>query len=549
MKRIFQKWTAVLLSFAMMAALCCGALAADAQEPAVRSALRESGDAKSVTVMVYMIASDLEASNGLAWQDLQEMMAAEYGDNIQVAVQTMGCRKWSTDALRSDTAQRFTVGSGGILMQDDELGQLDSTDPETLEDFITWCSQGFPADRYILVLWDHGRGPVYGYGYDQYQSMDAALTLDEIQTALRDADVLFDTIGFDACLMGALETGCTLYDYADYLIASEDFESAKGWNYTGWLNALGEDANLSTPELANILLEDYIADCEAENADGVLSLIELGYMKPLYQAWEDFAYANQEALTAFNYSRKTQGTRRSISDWADRTGEGDGYSMNDYFVTDLMGVASTIESEESDALKEALSCAVVKTAATEGDASMTGLSVSLPYGDPDFYGKLKEVFGGCGFDEEYLTYLSAFVTAEGSDHFYQDWDAFDHSWSDWSAYQNAWSQEEWSLWLESYDGAWDERFGWDRYVWMEEAGIYVSAVPTEISGMNAIGTEENDWVYDRRRDLYYYALSDGSIEYYNPVIDAQFFVDGATGSWYVWREEQKDWFQCPDMKY
>ncbi|MCR5235609.1 MAG: hypothetical protein K6E34_00220 [Lachnospiraceae bacterium] len=55
----------------------------------------------------------------------------------------------------------------------------------------------------------------------------------------------FDFIGFDACLMATVETAYMLSPYADYMIASEEFEPGKpsGKNgsdpgdyeeYSGW---------------------------------------------------------------------------------------------------------------------------------------------------------------------------------------------------------------------------------------------------------------------------------------------------------------------------
>lgn len=510
----------------------------------IRSKLVDVSGAETVTVMVYMIASDLEADKGLAWKDLREMMAARYGEHVQVLVQTMGCKRWTTNRIRSDTTQRLSIQDGELVVLEDELGQLDSTDPATLRDFISYCSQTAPADRNILVLWNHGGGPVYGYGYDQYQGADAALTLDEIQLALREAGVLFDFIGFDACLMGALETGCALYDYADYMVASEDFESARGWNYTGWLTALGEDPACPTEEVAQVLLDGYIGDCQAAEVDGVLSLVDLSCMKLLYQAWKDFAYANEETLTQANYSRETEGTDRS-----EAGEEARGLNrMTDYCVTDLMGVAATIESPESEALSLALRCALAAYAVTEEDKAMTGLSVTLPYGDQDFYDDMVEVFRACGFEEEYLSFLSAFVTAEGSEEFYEDWDRIDGDWSLWPDYLNGWTEEEWTNWIAGFSDDWDNEFGWENYTWLEETGVYISQGPADLSGLDAQVNGNEEWRYDEERNLYYYEFPDG-IEFYDPVLESIFFheITETTDEWYLWRIDRRDWYHCTGM--
>ena len=60
-----------------------------------------------------------------------------------------------------------------------------------------------------------------GYGYDEKYPGQGSMTLDEINTALENAGVKFDFIGFDACLMATAETALVCSEYADYMIASE----------------------------------------------------------------------------------------------------------------------------------------------------------------------------------------------------------------------------------------------------------------------------------------------------------------------------------------
>ena len=107
-------------------------------------------------------------------------------------------------------------------------------DPATLAQFIQYGLETRTDGSLCgLILWDHGGGPMVGCGYDEIY--DDPLTLGELSSALEDAGVgsgrRLDFIGFDACLMGSLEVGWVLRDYADYLIASEETEPGSGWNY------------------------------------------------------------------------------------------------------------------------------------------------------------------------------------------------------------------------------------------------------------------------------------------------------------------------------
>ena len=173
-------------------------------------------DARSVTVMIYMNGSDLETKAGEATADLSEMIDSGVGENVNVIVQTMGTKKWHDYDISSKTSQIYRVNRGELELVKDNLGQLDCTKSDTLSDFIDFGKKNYPADRYIMIFWDHGGGPVYGFGYDEWQADTASLTLDEIQKAFRmNRDIRFDIIGMDCCIMASMET---CYAFAFFMI-------------------------------------------------------------------------------------------------------------------------------------------------------------------------------------------------------------------------------------------------------------------------------------------------------------------------------------------
>ena len=48
----------------------------------------------SVTVMIYICGTDLESKHGMASSDIQEMAAANFGDNANVILYTGGCKQY-----------------------------------------------------------------------------------------------------------------------------------------------------------------------------------------------------------------------------------------------------------------------------------------------------------------------------------------------------------------------------------------------------------------------------------------------------------------------
>ena len=442
---------------------------------------RATNGSGSATVMVYLNGSDLESEAGEATSDIAEMLESGIGANANVVIQTLGTREWQNFGIASDHTQRYLVNQGKLELVDDSLGQLDTTSPNTLSDFISWGAKNYPADRYILVMWDHGAGPVYGFGYDEFQKEESALTLDEMKQALDTANVHFDMIGMDCCIMGSLETCIALQPYCDYTVLSEDFVPGIGWSYKGWMNKLEQNSGISTVELGTAIVDDMIADVsqDAENGDATLALIDESAVDELYAAWKSFAYANADQLIGTDYSQETQWRTRpnqasasskrpgleygqnspnahgdmpyATDEWGawdeyafpmgndgygygtndnsyDTHGFGDQFdwnnlwdswnsdgsyvTMTDYFVTDIMEVANSIQNDQATALKEAFSNVMVHYASTSGEQGMSGLSITLPYGDAEFYDQLTQVFGACGIDQEYIDWLKAFVNTQ-----------------------------------------------------------------------------------------------------------------------------------------
>ncbi|HBE09406.1 MAG TPA: peptidase C11, partial [Lachnospiraceae bacterium] len=160
------------------------------------------GDGKdTITFMVYMCGTDLESKYGMSSADLSEMASADFGDNINIIVYTGGCAKWKTNGISNRVNQVFQVKKGSMTCLVSDDGDKAMTDPNTLSSFIKWTAQNYPANRYELIMWDHGGGSVSGYGYDEIHKSSGSMSLSGINKALKDAGITFDMIGFDACLM------------------------------------------------------------------------------------------------------------------------------------------------------------------------------------------------------------------------------------------------------------------------------------------------------------------------------------------------------------
>jgi hypothetical protein len=126
----------------------------------------------------------------------------------------------------------------------ERLPELNSDRGRNLADFIQWGLSNFPADRYGLILWDHG-GSWTGFGADEQDGRvkrPRAMGLNEITAALRAGMAgrvaKMDFLSFDACLMGNQEVIAAMQPFADLLIANAEIDYGPGWDYEaslGWL--------------------------------------------------------------------------------------------------------------------------------------------------------------------------------------------------------------------------------------------------------------------------------------------------------------------------
>lgn len=432
----------------------------------------------TVTIMVYMNGSTLETEAGFATTDICEMINAGYSEDVNIVIQTMGTKYWSEKlGIESDRSQTYVVGEDGLELVRDNLGQLDCTKPETLREFVRYCAQEYPASRNILIFWDHGGGPAYGFGWDEFQDDWENLSVDEMVKALNGCGTHFDFIGMDCCIMSCLEVAYPLRNYCDYMILSEDFESCLGWYYTGWLEALYENPSISTYDLGKIIIDDMVSKNEHDKFKGdksILALVDEGKIEKLWDVWTEFAYANEEALLNTNFSQEMEesGKGEGFSErfrHRDNNSENkvfdlilegvldyleDEYSLDDFYddgevyisdycITDLMGLAHIIDSDKSDRLARAVDRALLYVGATSDNLSLTGISVTLPYNDNDLYNDLVQVLEQCDIDDEYIEWLEKFCNA-GSDREGIDWDEWGQGfWSEWGDYQESDIWGEW----------------------------------------------------------------------------------------------------------
>ncbi|MBQ9061017.1 MAG: hypothetical protein IJ128_07725 [Firmicutes bacterium] len=219
---------------------------------------------KSVVVMTYVVGSNLEDKAGLASVNIRQMLdATKKGDGLTFVMEAGGAGRWFTSGIDNESYGRYVIKGGDLEKAESLPDDTCMSEPKNLQDFISWTKENYPADRYMLVLWDHGGGVPYGYGHDDLNEREVKdgdspiMKTSEVVNAVMKAGVKFDVIGFDACLMQDIEIETALEPYADYFLGSEETEGGNGWFYTAGFGALAEDPGLTSEEFGRRMIASY----------------------------------------------------------------------------------------------------------------------------------------------------------------------------------------------------------------------------------------------------------------------------------------------------
>ncbi len=371
---------------------------------ALAGATEPAGAADDWTVLIYMCGSDLESKDGMASYNLSEIAkatpvtpemlnmfgslyitevdSANYAQGkVNVLIETGGCGQWHARDVGLDIAadclQRYEYDplkqKGFALLEDAPLASMAA--PQTLADFIRWGVATRPAQKYALILWDHGGGSRTGLFVDELFDGDI-MGLDELDQALAAGGARFDTLIIDACMMANLETAQAVAPYADYLVGSEEIAAGYGGAYKSWLNTLylwPKKDGLQFARLAcDVMMQKY-ADMGHEQACNMLtySVIDLSQADALAAAFdalmENMGRLYEESPMLFNLMS-------TVMKRAEHYGIG-GENMIDLGSVLRQGLALlSLDSDVCDGMVDAISRAVLYTVKGPGRASAFGVS-------------------------------------------------------------------------------------------------------------------------------------------------------------------------------
>lgn len=299
------------------------------------TSIARSQERKDWTFLVYMAAdNDLR---GFAVRNINQMAAVGSNDNINIVIH-LDIRITGNKKI----TRRYYIEKDTIihLNADDNASQkMDSGSPDTLISFCSWATQRFPANNYMLDLWNHGTGIIDpGAGkiinpsnffrinsLTNKWELDRTLGFLDSITLQQERGICWDDstgnflnnqtfeyalkqicssclnggkfaiIGFDACLMSMLEIADYVKEYADIMIGSQEVEMGTGWKYDKVLAPFNH-RSLTPHEFGAHIVDAYEKTYSKITDDFTLSAIDLHHVGALEKNVNDVAQLLLDAL-------------------------------------------------------------------------------------------------------------------------------------------------------------------------------------------------------------------------------------------------------------
>ena len=355
---------------------------------------------KKYTVLNYVNgANDLEEYMTL---NVNQMETIGSTADVNMVVQykrisrATGGKDYDTSSGNWDDTRRFyitrdadeaNITSTVIAQRPD----CDMGDKQSLRDFIDWGVRTFPAERYILVIENHGSGwrsignrsraVTRGLSYDDVTGnyistleMPYAIDLSHLISGRK-----WDVAVVDCSLMQMIEVAYEIREKADWLVGSQESPPGSGYPYDKFLGNLVRNPNMAPKDFAIDVIDQTWATYGVAS-DITQSVVDMSKVGAILPALDTLG-------SALNFAKTTWGNE--ISDTR-ALSESYAYSENKDLI-DFTRRLSEIPTGQTtprinDAgvlsaaanVKSRVQAAVVKFYAGNQNAKSNGLAAFLP---------------------------------------------------------------------------------------------------------------------------------------------------------------------------
>lgn len=236
--------------------------------------------------------------------NLDQIEGYGYTDRVKFAAIVKYSVPWQKKEGKEGT-RYMTMTAAGMSNEKRYESDFMLDDPQNLADFIVETQQKFPADKYILVLWNHGSTfdindqpvkesyvPKKSLLFDDNND-DSSLSIFEMEEAMKRAEKAgaqkISVVYLDVCLMNMIENIYQIKDHTDYVMGAAHLTPGLGGSYPDLIASLENQPDLESA------LKDYVpkATYEWEVLEGMderdLVVTRMDKIEPVVQAMKNFS--------------------------------------------------------------------------------------------------------------------------------------------------------------------------------------------------------------------------------------------------------------------
>jgi len=216
------------------------------------------------TIFVFLnAANDLFAASTL---NVNQMESVAGNPDVRFVLQwKQSTTKFSSSSFDGTRRVLVTPDATGTIVSDvvQNLGSgVDMGRPQTMKAFLDWAKKYYPADRYGLIVWNHGNGwrrapsGTRAVSYDD--ETGNAIQIWELKNGLSGHH--FDFIAWDASLMQMMEVAYEVRSFTDYIVGSEESPPAEGYPYHRVFPAFRDNPDATTRDLTKNFVDGMLAE-------------------------------------------------------------------------------------------------------------------------------------------------------------------------------------------------------------------------------------------------------------------------------------------------
>ena len=319
------------------------------------------------------------------------------------------------------TTTKLMVLGDGRWNELRDLGELSMSRPDVLAGFIDEAADRFPAQKYGLILSDHGSAYAGGY-IDEGPPGTSRLSVSDIRdgmlAGMQAAGIdKFEMLNHDSCLMASYEVTSALAPLAKWIVASEEVTYGDSTLSLQAMQRLAEGASGEEWGIANNQAYAEWADGDPRG-DGIfsaLSVVDADQAGRLDQAVESFVDAVLPHIDVLA-GTIAQARSRSLAFVAGMTdGDDLGFDVVDLgdFMRQLGDQLPAEVAVARDAVFAALDAAVTHQVTGQAAQNATGLNVYFPHSPEEAQVYLDNNFGTPAWSRFVEAYVEAALQPGG----------------------------------------------------------------------------------------------------------------------------------------